>query len=384
MVSDPIRLTYPLVGEEEVEAVREVLESGMLTQGVVVEQFERLVAARVGTRHAFATSSCTTALHLTLSALGLSAGDEVAISDFTFPATGNVVTQQGATPVLVDVNSPHMTMDPIDLERKLTNRTRAVLVVNAFGVVADLYAIKELCEPLAIPVIEDAATSMGSTYRGLPSGGIVDAACFSFHPRKVLTTGEGGMITTSDDQLAERISLLRSHGGARVADQPGLTFHDFGYNYRLSDIHGALGVIQMGRLDDIVTQRRRIAGLMSESLQGLEGALLPNDPDWGTSTYQSYVVLMRDKEWRNPAIKALSDSGIESTLGTYALHAQPSFQRLLGVAPGDLPGSYDVFRRALTLPLYPTMTEADVDRVTDSFSTIVRALERGELGKSPT
>ena len=234
-----MRLNIPLTDHREIEEIKKVLSTGYLTQGPKTAEFEKKVADLIGCRHAFAMSSCTTALHLALVVLGIKEGDEVLVADFTFPATANVVVQQGATPILVDIDLNTFTMNVNDMKRKMTNKTKAIIPVHAFGCSADMDPIMKLANQYGIPVIEDAACAIGTTYYGRYCGNLGTIGCFSFHPRKVITTGEGGMITTNDDELAERIHLLRNHGGVRSGRW--YTYEAAGFNYRMSDIQGAVG-----------------------------------------------------------------------------------------------------------------------------------------------
>jgi dTDP-4-amino-4,6-dideoxygalactose transaminase len=358
MVQIAMKLTRPLTGEEEVREIEKVLASETLTQGPAAERFEQLVARRVGTEFGFATSSCTTALHLTLAALNIGSGDEVAVADFTHPASGNVILQQGATPVLIDIELPNLTISVDELQAKLGPKTKAVIVVHAFGRSADMDPIVELCRSREITVIEDAATALGSTYKGRQCGSLGDVGCFSFHPRKIITTGEGGVITTDDAELAGRLQVLRAHGAISGGRWP--EFEQFGFNYRLSDILGAIGVAQMERLDEIIASRRRLAAQLREALAMVSQLTFPEDPPWGESTYQSFVVMCSDRQERDHLLEHLSKEGIEATLGTYALHAQPSFGARLGMVEGDLPNSAAAFARCITLPLFPQMIERDI------------------------
>ena len=372
-----IQLARPSTDGEEVAEVAAVLATGNLTQGPKVEEFEHAVAALVNARHAFATTSATTALHLSLASLEIGPGDDVLVPDYTFPATANVVIQQGARPVLVDIDPGTFTMDPADLERKLTPASRAVMPVHAFGLAADMDPIVEIAASRNLAVIEDAACALATTYRGRPVGALGTLGCFSFHPRKSITTGEGGMITTNDDGLADRIRLLRSHGGRRHGNR--FTFEAAGYNYRLSDILAAVGVAQLRKLERLLDRRRSIARQYRELLADEERLALPRLPDWDGHVYQSFVVLLDASIDRDGVIARLADAGIETTLGTYALHREPLFMSRFGYAAGDLPRSNDVFTRALTLPLYPDMLEDDPAYV---VSRLVEALSRAPASVS--
>jgi dTDP-4-amino-4,6-dideoxygalactose transaminase len=371
MVGDNlIRLALPYVDDDEIEEIRAVLASGYLTQGPKVAEFERMVAEYIGIKHAFATSSCTTALHLSLVALDIGPGDEVLVPDFTFPATANVVVQQGAVPVLVDIDLDTYAIDVKDAAHKVTDRTRAIMPMHPFGLSADMDPILELAGYLELAIIEDAATAIGATYKGRFCGTMGDVGCFSFHPRKVITTGEGGMITTSSDSLVEKIQLLRSHGGIRREGR--FTFEAAGFNYRLSDIQGAMGVAQMRKLANLIARKRDLAAFLSEKLVAFPEVKAPFQPMWGGHIYQSYVVLLHDQVNRDRVIKLMRDHGIETTLGTYALHAQPFFVRQYDYAPGDLADSYRAYCQSLTLPLYPTMDYDDLQFVVAQFGDALK------------
>lgn len=365
----PIRLAVPLLDDSESREVDGVLASGHLTQGPKVAEFEELVAGLVGTRHAIATTSATTALHLSLVALGIGPGDEVIVPDFTFPATANVVIQQGARPIMVDVDLATFTMDPDDLASRVTPRTRAIMPVHAFGLAADMDPIIAIAQERGLPILEDAACAIGSTYHDRPVGALGAVGCFSFHPRKAITTGEGGMITTDDDSLAQRIRLLRSHGGIR--EHGRFTFVAAGFNYRLSDILAAVGVAQFRKLSSIIATKRALADRYRSLLEDIDGVATPEEPAWGGHVYQSYVVLLDDQLSRDDVIEHMRTAGIETTLGTYAIHAQPFFRRAFDLAPGDLPNSYRAYRQSLTLPLYPGLSEDDLTRVAASLRVAI-------------
>jgi perosamine synthetase len=366
-----IWLTRPQIGDAEIDEIREVFASGTLTQGPKVAEFERMIAEMVGATHAFAVTSATTALHLSLVALGIEPGDEVLVPDYTFPATANVVVQQGAVPILVDIDLETYAIDPGDLERRTTGRTRAVIPVHPFGLPADMDPVLELAERHGLAVIEDAACALGASYHGRQAGSMGLAGCFSFHPRKSITTGEGGMITTSDAELAARIGLLRSHGGMREGGR--FTFEAAGFNYRMSDILAAVGIAQMRRLDDFLAARRRVAGWYDDRLTEWTSLRVPRTPSGLTHTYQTYVVLLDPAIDRDGIIAALAADGIETTIGTYALHAQPFFGRTYDLRPGDRPSSYRAFTGSLALPLHGGMREGEIDRVVDRLRDAIAA-----------
>lgn len=366
-----MRLSRSTLGPEELAGVAAVLDSGYLTQGPVAAEFERRVADYVGARHAFATSSCTTALHLVMAAMGIGPGDEVIVADFTFPASGNAVIQTGATPVLVDIDPTSLTVQPEAVAAAITERSRAVMVVHAFGLCADVAAVRRELAGSGIPIIEDAATALGSEQEGRKSGVLADAACFSFHPRKIITTGEGGMVTTDDDDLADRIQLLRSHGGVRR--ERFLVFEDAGFNYRLSDVNAAIGLAQMDRLEEIIAARRTLAAAYAQALSSVSSVTPPVEPAGFRHTYQSYVCRLDPSVNRDAVIDYMAKAGVEATLGTYALHCQPAFERTLGMKCGDLPHSAAAFAQTVTLPLHPALTQEDVEQVASVLSAAVKA-----------
>jgi dTDP-4-amino-4,6-dideoxygalactose transaminase len=351
----------PDVTFDEVAAdVKAILESGVLTSGPYVERFEATLARIIGAEHVVSTTSATTALHLSLAAAGVGPGDEVLVSDFTFPASGNVVVQVGADPVLVDSRPDAFALDAAQASAAVSSRTRAIMPVDPFGQPADLSAVARIATDAGLTVVEDAACALGSARGGLACGAWPGLACFSFHPPKVVTTGEGGAVATDDARLAERLRVLRNHGGVRA--DVGLTFVENGFNYRLGEVPAAIGLAQLARLDAILADRRTTAARYEERLADVDGVVLRRPGAGERWSYQSFVVLVADEVDRDRVIAGLRGEGIETTLGTYALHAQPAFARF-GYVPGDLPNSWRNQCQSLTLPLLPSMPEADVERV---------------------
>jgi perosamine synthetase len=347
-----IRLGRPDVGEAELAEVATVLESGMLTMGPKVAEFERELAAACEVEHALAVSSGTAALHLAVLALGLEPGDEVLVPSYTFPATGNVVALAGLRPVLVDVDPETMNVDPARIA--VGSRTKAVLAVHLFGRPARLDEL-----PDGLPVLEDAAGALGARRRGRACGGLGVLGCLSFHPRKIVTTGEGGAVTTNDDAIAEAVAAVRNHGWRSLVppDMPAP-----GLNYRLSDILCAVGLPQIRRLDELLAARTRIAHGYAERLADLP-VLLPAADDGDVHGWQAYVIQVDD---RDRILTALRAQGIEAQIGTYALHLLGAFRD-----QGDFPGAARVFERALALPFHTRLTESDLDRVAEALDKLV-------------
>jgi dTDP-4-amino-4,6-dideoxygalactose transaminase len=347
-----IRLGRPDVGDAELAEVAAVLESGMLTMGPKVAELERELAAACEVEHALAVSSGTAALHLAVLALGLEPGDEILVPAYTFPATGNVVALAGLRPVLVDVDPETMNVDPARID--VGPRTKAVLAVHLFGRPARL---EEL--PDGLPVLEDAAGALGARHRGRACGGLGLLGCLSFHPRKIVTTGEGGAVTTNDAAIAEAVAAVRNHGWRSIVppDMPAP-----GLNYRLSDILCAVGLPQIRRLDELLAARTRIADGYAERLRDLP-VLLPHADDGDVHGWQAYVIQLDD---RDRILQELRGRGIEAQIGTYALHLLGAYRD-----QGDFPGATRVFERALALPFHTRLTESDLDRVAEALDMLV-------------
>jgi dTDP-4-amino-4,6-dideoxygalactose transaminase len=346
--SPNIRLGWPDLGERELAEVAEVFESGMLTMGPKVREFEAQVARACEVEHALAVSSGTAALHLAVLALGLEPGDEVLVPAYTFPATANVVALSGLKPVLVDVDPETMNIDPSKIE--IGPRTKLILGVHLFGRPLPLHELPDL------PLLEDAAGALGAKYRGRACGGLGVAGCLSFHPRKILTTGEGGAITTDDASVADAVQTMRNHGW-RTLSPPDMPAP--GLNYRLSDILCAVGIPQARRLDELMAERTRIAEGYTERLADLP-VLLPHADEGDVHGWQAYVLQVDD---RDRVLAELRAQGIEAQIGTYAL-------QLLGAYAdqGEFPGARRVFERALALPLHSKLSDADLDRVAEALA----------------
>ena len=356
MVSKPeagsslIRLARPEIGEEELAEIAAVLESGQLTMGPKVAELEGLLAEACGVEQAVAVSSGTAALHLAILALGFEPGDEVLVPAYTFPATANVVALAGLTPVLVDVDPVTMNLDSERVGAAVGPRTRAVLAVHLFGRPLDWEGLAAAV-PERVVLIEDAAGALGAKRGGRPCGSLGRMGCLSFHPRKIVTTGEGGAVTTDDATAADAIRSLRHHGWSGT-DMPQPAF-----NYRLSDVLCALGLPQLRRLPELLSARERVASLYEERLAGLVET--PSAAPGDTHGWQAYVVAL---DRRDEALTALRAQAIEAQIGTYALHRLEAY-----AGQGEFPGADACFRRALALPFYTRMGEPEVDRVVEAL-----------------
>jgi dTDP-4-amino-4,6-dideoxygalactose transaminase len=346
-MSEPIRLARPDVGDVELAAVREVIATGQLTMGPKVEELEAALAGAVGTAHAAAVSSGTAALHLALLALEIGPGDEVIVPAYTFPATANAVELCGAHAVLVDIDPDTFVVDPAAVAAAVTSRTRAVMAVHLFGRPVDWEALRAAV-PREVALVEDAAGALGARYRGTACGALGAMGCFSFHPRKIVTTGEGGAVTTNDRALDETVRRLRHHGWATLGDMPKP-----GFNYRLPDLLCAIGIPQLARLEELLTARERVARWYAERLVNV--VVTPSAAEGDRHGWQAYVAQV---DRRDEALVALRAAGIEAQIGTWALHLLEPYR-----SQGAFPGAERAFERALALPFATTTTEAEVERI---------------------
>ncbi|MEU8617779.1 aminotransferase class I/II-fold pyridoxal phosphate-dependent enzyme [Streptomyces sp. NPDC048623] len=369
--AEPVRIPVmvPWLGDEEADAAADAVRSGWVAQGPRVAAFERAFAERVGAAHGVAVSSCTTALHLALVALGLGPGDEVIVPSLSFIATANAVRYVGAEPVFADVDlaTGNLTAATVDAVR--TGRTKAVLVVHQAGVPADVKALRTACDGWGLPLVEDAACAIGSTVDGASVGRGALLAAWSFHPRKLLTTGEGGMVTTDDATWAARLRRLREHGmNVSAADRhasgtPVLeSYLETGFNYRMTDIQAAVGLAQLEKLDALVARRRELAARYTELLADVPGLEPVRDPAHGTGNFQSYWVLLAEDfpVARDELLTRLAESGISARRGIMASHLEPAYE---GHPAAPLPVTERISRDSLILPLFHTLTEKQQDRV---------------------
>ena len=366
-----IRLARPLLGPEEERAVAEVLASGWLVQGPRVAAFEQALGPLVGGREVVCCSSGTAALQLALGALELAPGTAVAVPTFTFPATINAVLLAGLRPVPVDVDATTFNLDPEDVRRVLTgpDAPPVLLAVHQFGLPAPLDELSDL-DPV---VVEDAACALGSSLvvdgERRSAGDLGLLACFSFHPRKVITTGEGGAVTTRDAGLERRLRLLRNHGMG-VDPEGARRFEVAGWNLRMSEIHAAVGVVQAGRLDELLADRRRIAEGYLARLATAPGIELPRVPAAAGPNWQSFVVRVPVGRRAPEVIAALAAAGVQASIGAQALHLEPAYRDLPGF-DRPLPGTEDAFARAVALPMPPGLSDADLDRVCEALNAAI-------------
>jgi perosamine synthetase len=363
-----IPVIVPVLGEEEAQAAADAVRSGWVAQGPRVAEFERAFADAAGAGHGVAVSSCTTALHLALVVLGVGPGDEVVVPSLSFIATANAARYVGATPVFADVDLATGNVTPETIDAVRTARTRAVIAVHQGGVPADTDALRAACADWDIALVEDAACAAGSTVRGRPASAGATLAAWSFHPRKVITTGEGGMVTTDHAEFAARLRRLREHGmNVSAADRhasakPILeSYLETGFNYRMTDIQAAVGLVQLRKLDALVARRRELAARYHQLLADAPGLWAVRDPAYGTSNFQSFWVLL-EGGGRDETLAMLAATGISARRGIMAAHLEPAYA---GVDTSPLPNTERLTRDSLILPLSHDMTDTEQEYVVD-------------------
>jgi perosamine synthetase len=374
-----VPFSRPTLRGDEGDAVAQVIASGWVSQGPRVREFEAAFAARVGAAEAVATSNCTAALQLALFASGVGPGDEVIVPSMSFIATANAVWQCGATPVFADVEPRTFNLDPDAAERAITRRTKAIMPVHQLGLPADMDRFLDLADRHGLELVEDAACAIGARYRSRPIGSLGPPTCFSLHPRKVITTGEGGMITTQDPELAGRLRRLRQHA-MDVSDLARHSARDIviesyperGWNYRMTDMQAALGLRQLELLDDILAERRRLAERYTSAIEGIPFLEPPHDPDYAERTWQSYAVTLSEPApvGRNELMRRLLLDGVPTRRGVMAIHQEASYRE----ACGELPHTDVASASSLLLPLFAGLTDEQQDHVVDQLATHVCAI----------
>ena len=383
-VNTMIPVARPWMGEQEAEAARRAILSGWVTQGPEVAAFEQEFAEAVGAAHACAASSCTTALHLALVALGVGEGDEVITVSHSFIATSNAIRYCGAIPVFVDIDIATFNIDPALVEAAITPKTKAILAVHQLGMPCDLASLVSIASRRGLPLIEDAACAIGSEIEwqahwqriGRPHG---DIACFSFHPRKLLSTGDGGMLTTSNTELDRSFRLLRQHGmsvpdAVRHSSERVIVerYPVVGYNYRMTDIQAAIGREQLKRLPAIVARRRELSARYDERLQSIDSVIVPREPRWARSNWQSYAIRIGAGIDQQTLMQKLLDAGVSTRRGVMNVHREASYPPGSWRPGSGLARSEDAQETVIVLPLYHQLTEEDQDRVVATLSAAIR------------
>lgn len=376
----------PLIEEDDIQAVVQVLRSGWITTGPKVQQFEEEFARFVGARYALAVNSCTAGLHLSLEAIGLQPGDEVLVPALTFTATAEVVAYFRAKPVLVDSEANYFNIDFDDLQRRFTSRTRAIIPVHFAGHPCDLDPILDFARSHQVAVLEDAAHAFPAQYKGRNVGVLSTLTAFSFYATKTLTTGEGGMVTTNDQQLADRIRVMRLHGMSKDAwkryDVQGSWRYDVvdsGFKYNLTDMQAALGLVQLSKANAMRARRAQIAERYTEALRDIPAFRLPQTSTAVQHAWHLYVVLIKPEMLRicrDEVIEQLRERGIGCAVHFIPLHFHSYYQREWGYAPGQFPVVEYYFERCISLPIYPGMSDFDVDRVTEALADVYRTFRR--------
>jgi perosamine synthetase len=376
-----VQISLPSTGDDEWQATRECFQSGWLTQGPKVASLEKSFSARHQVKHSLAVTSCTTGLHLILAGMDIGPGDEVIVPAFTWVATANVVAYCGAKPVFVDVSKDDFNIDPSEIRQKVTPRTKAIIVVHLFGYPANIDAVREAAP--GIPIIEDAACAAGTEYKGKPVGGLGIAGAFSFHPRKSVTTGEGGMVTTNDSALAQKMNQLRNHGASLSEEErhngpkPYLLpeFNLLGYNYRMTDIQGAVGLVQFQKLDGFIKEREDWAKFYIKELADIRWLSTPKLPNSSEAKHgwQSFVCLVdpdKSPRPRNEIMAELYERGISTRPGTHAVTTLGYYINKQGINPKDFPVASFVQDQTIAIPLHNRMTSDDYHYVANVLKSI--------------
>ncbi len=374
-----IPIAKPYLTKKEAKAAYETILSGWITQGPRVAEFEQKFADYTGAKYSVAVSNCTTALHLSMIVAGVGTGDEVICPSMSYIATANSIKYVGAKPVFAEIDPTNYNLDIQDVEKRITAKTKAILLVHQIGMPADIDVFKDLAVKYNLKLIEDAACAAGSSYKGKKIGSHSELVCFSFHPRKVISTGDGGMITTSNEAYYNRLKLLRQHGMSvndRTRHESSkLIFEDHlevGYNYRLTDIQASVGIKQLEKLDWLIAKRRKIASRYHKAFKGIPGIQLPKEKKGFFSNYQSYSIYLKDEcpQNRNEIMQKMLDAGISTRRGIMTTHRETAYKE--EYAGLSLPVSEKACDRSIILPLFVPMKDDDIEKVIETFSKILK------------
>lgn len=357
-----IKITQPIIGQEEIDAVVNVMKSGMIAQGPVTAEFEKKFADFCGTKHAIATSNGTTALHCAIYAAGIKEGDEVITTPFTFVATANSILMQGATPIFADINPDSFLFDPKEIEKKITSKTKAILPVDLYGQAYDVEEINLIAKKHGLMVIEDACQAHGAEYSNKKAGSLGDIACFSLYATKNMVTGEGGMITTNDDDMAMKCKVFRHHG---QSETERYKYYDLGYNYRITDIASAIGLEQLKKLGSFTEKRIKNSSRLIEGLSGIKGLITPKIGDLKKHVFHQFTIkITSDFDMsRDDFSSYLLEKGIGNAIFyPKGLHLFPQFEKF-GYKVGDFPITEEITSQVLSLPVYPLVSDEDTEYI---------------------
>jgi perosamine synthetase len=375
-----IPIAKPYITEQEAQAAYETILTGWITQGPKVAEFEEKFANYVGSKYAVAVSNCTTALHLSMIVAGIGKDDEVICPSMSYIATANCIKYVNATPVFAEIDPTTMNLDINDVKHRITKKTKAILLVHQIGFPADIDAFQNLCKEFNLKLIEDAACAIGSEYKSKKIGSHSDLVCFSFHPRKVITTGDGGMITTSNKEYYDRLKLLRQHGMSvndRVRHESKTVIFEehveIGYNYRMTDIQASVGIKQLESLDWIINERRKIAFFYTEQLKELAYLSHPSEIENTFSNFQSYSIFLKPEcpISRNELMEKMLEAGIATRRGIMAIHRELAYKDLNGIE--TLPISEDTSDRSIILPLYVGIQNSELEYIVKVFKELTEA-----------
>jgi len=363
-----IRLAKPYISDEAIEKVAEVLRSGNLVQGEYVRKFESELEQYLDVKHAVVVSSGTAALHLSLLALNIGLDDEVIVPAFTYPATANVVEIVGAKPILVDITLDDYCIDISKIEEAITEKTKAIIPVHEFGQAADMDPILAIAKQHDLKIVEDAACALGTEYKGIKAGAFGNMGCFSFHPRKAITTGEGGVIVTNDKELSDKVRSLRNHGISIIDDK--INFEYAGLNYRMTDFQAVLGIAQLNEIDTLINHRIKMAEIYDENLGGIDWIKTPVRIDGRKSVYQTYHIMVEANIDRDSLMPVLKENGVETNIGAYALHRIKYYEKKYDYSGSYLDNASKAYYRGLALPIGSHLHLNDFNFVTSLLNSI--------------